>query len=490
MDILLYLSELLQQSKEVGITGLGTFYKKKFPGRYDKEKQSFLPPGYTLQFSTELREENTLADFISAKRNISAESANYYISQLVGETNKKLELDHEAVLENIGRLFYTEHEGLSFEPAKEINYGSEFYGLPALPETVPAEDTTDPTKAEEEDIYEEIAEAPSASPVVEKPEQKLPVIENIDLDEVRDDFKNTLKHTEQPIEVPESVKEQHQEHPNHFGHHPESEQVHEEKAVPGFIKEQHEEHPNRFGHQPESEAPKTYIHLHDTVKEEPVIEAPEFIKEQHAEHPNRFGHDPLADHYHHEEPTGMSLWLKIVIALLSVIILIAIAYLVKPSLFEGNKPVETLQTAAIDSNAVPVDSAKIKQDSIAKTDSILKANQVTQKVVADTVLKKTAPKQAEPVMAKEPEKATVNTGEITYHIIASAYKTEKVAEKYIDLMKKNGYDAKIANMTGPWKKVSIAAFKTRKEAEEQLPILQKKLKGKGFYIQQINNNTP
>jgi cell division septation protein DedD len=198
----------------------------------------------------------------------------------------------------------------------------------------------------------------------------------------------------------------------------------------------------------------------------------------------------LADHYQQEEATGMSLWLKIVIALLSVIILIAIAYLVKPSLFEGNKPVETLQTAAVDSNAVPVDSAQIKQDSIAKTDSILKANQVQKKIATDTVAKKTATKQVETVVAKEPEKTAVSTGEVTYHIIASAYKTEKVAEKYIDLMKKNGYEAKIANMTGPWKKVSIASFKTRKEAEEQLPILQKKLKGKGFYIQQINNNTP
>jgi nucleoid DNA-binding protein len=179
MDILLYLSELLQQSKEVGITGLGTFYKKKFPGRYDKEKQSFLPPGYTLQFSTEVREENTLVNFISTKRNISAESANYYISQWVEENNKKLELEHEAILENIGRLFYTEHEGLSFEPAKDVNYGSEFYGLPPLSESEPVEEKFIPGKGEEDEIYEEIAEAPALKPDSEKKEQILPVIENI-----------------------------------------------------------------------------------------------------------------------------------------------------------------------------------------------------------------------------------------------------------------------------------------------------------------------
>jgi len=77
MDILLYLTELLQTRKNVGVAGLGTFYKKKSPGKYDAEKHAFLPPSFTLAFTTEVKESEELSSYISGKRNISTESANY-----------------------------------------------------------------------------------------------------------------------------------------------------------------------------------------------------------------------------------------------------------------------------------------------------------------------------------------------------------------------------------------------------------------------------
>ena len=500
MDILSYLFELLQQRKEVGITGLGTFYKKKFPGRYDKEKQAFLPPGYSLQFNTEIKEEDALVDYISSKRNLSIESAQYYVAQFVAEISKKLELEHEADLENLGRLFFTEHEGLSFEPAKKINYGSKFFGLPSLPETIAPENPTVISSKDNEELYEEIAEAPTrpiSLPIIEEEPSQQPEVENIELDEVKDDLRNTLKHVdhlkEEKTDVPEFIKEQHAEHPKRFGHTPEDEEAvrtitESELQVPESIIEQHQENPERFGHTPESEVQKTYVNLEDEpIKDEAIIEAPEFIKEQHAEHPNRFGHDPLLDMPLAEETK--SPWLKIVFGMIGVIVLIVgIIYLAKPELFNTTQKVEDPQVvpALIDSTQ-KIDTAKLRQDSIAKTDSILKANQVKPKAI-DSV------KRPEPVVKPIQVKPKVETAAqqpeiISFDIIAAAYKTEAGAEKYIAIMKKNGLSAKIANMTGPWKKVSIASFKTQKEAEEQKEILQKKLKGKGFYVQQIIKNT-
>lgn len=509
MDILSYLFELLQQRKEVGITGLGTFYKKKYPGRYDKETQSFLPPGYILQFTVEVKSENTLIDYISAKRNLSKESAQYYISQFTEEVNKKLEEEHEAVLDNIGRLFFTEHEGLSFEPAKHINYGSEFFGLPSLSETTAeAPQIILPDSASqdngEDEVYDEIAEAPNVPKFTEKtsePDVKLPAIENIELDEVKDDFKNTLKQvfteTEQVTEAPDFIKEQHAEHPNRFGNSPDVEEV---TDAPDFIKEQHTEHPNRFGHTPEVEGSvkaalaahlgaaqteeKTYHHLdQEQEKHETVIEAPAFIKEQHAEHPNRFGHDPLSEQ-EEPEPKKMSTWLIITNILLALIIIAAVLYYFKPELFKALSKEESapvVATVAIDSNQLAIDTAKAKQDSVAKTDSVLKANQIaTMKL--DTIKAANTVNTTTKVVIPVTEKSM-------FHVIAVSYKTEAAAQQYIDKVKKMGLKATIAKMEGKLKKVSIASFPTNEEAEKQKLILQERLKGKGFYVKEIKNNT-
>ncbi len=491
MDILSYLLELLQQRKEVGITGLGTFYKKKYPGRYDKEKQTFLPPGYTLQFAADVTEEKALTDFIAAKRNISAESAQYYIAQFVEEVNQKLEQDHEIELENTGRLFFTE-QGLDFEPIKNMNYGSEFYGLPSLTDTVVEEAQAEPAK-EDEAIYDEIAEAPVAPPPFQNKSYQQPVIENVELDEVKDDLKKTLQHTEQAVEktietpatvVPDPA----------LIETPESEEAtsideHHEVEVPEAIIHQHEEHPNRFGHTPEAEEAKTYIPLEEEVKPaEPVIEAPAFIKHQHEEHPNRFGHDPIE---HQEQPQGMSTWLKVVIIALVIIIAAAITYLVKPELFNGQSEPVINTPVVIDSPKVAIDTLKAKQDSIAKTDSILKANQVQKK--ADTV-KKPTPKVIPVAPKAETEPAKTETepaksGPATFEVIGASFGSVEKAQQYIKTLKKVGISAKIAKMPGKRQNVSLGTFTNEKEAVTQKDLLQKKLKGKGYYVQQIFNNT-
>ncbi|WP_316805567.1 SPOR domain-containing protein [Pedobacter nototheniae] len=481
MDILSYLLELLQQSKEVGITGLGTFYKKKFPGRYDKEKQSFLPPAYALQFTKELKEENALATFISSKRNISVESAQYYIDQFVVETNEKLELAHEANFENLGRLFYTEHEGLTFEAEKNINYGSEFFGLPSLAEAdTKIQKTADLpiSSLTEDDVYEEIAEAPAANEN-HNPTEIVPQIENVELDEVNDDLKNTLKHSEKSaeneIEVPESIKEQHEEHPDRFGHKPESEEDHLQATSPEPIEEHVEEIPVS-----EVEVPKTYINLHEELpKEEIVHEAPAFIKEQHAEHPNRFGHDPINPEYAKQR---MATWLKVLIAVIILIIIVGVTYYIKPDLFGQSKTVETQPAATIDTNKVVIDSAKFKRDSIAKTDSILKANQVN---AAKTVKTDTTKKAKTPVSAVAP---IPNAGPVTFEVIGTSVKTTKRAEQFVQSMKKHGIAAKIiTGMPGKLIKVSLGSFKTEAEAKAQKQILAEKTNIIGLYIQQINN---
>jgi len=54
-------------------------------------------------------------------------------------------------------------------------------------------------------------------------------------------------------------------------------------------------------------------------------------------------------------------------------------------------------------------------------------------------------------------------------------------------MEKYGLKAKIANLPGKLKKVSIASFKTEAEARTQRPELAKKIKIKELDIIQVNN---
>ena len=191
MDILSYLTELIKSRKEVGIPGLGTFYKKKSPGRYDAEKSSFVPPIYVLDFTSEVKEHMYLTDYVSRQANISADNAAFQVDQFALGIIQKLENGEEAPLGDLG-VFTKSSQGLAFIPQRNINIDHNFYGLPDLKDISPAsaEQTSDLNQAgsvviEEENevsddqpVYEEIAELKEIEPV--KPVIKIETPEGID----------------------------------------------------------------------------------------------------------------------------------------------------------------------------------------------------------------------------------------------------------------------------------------------------------------------
>lgn len=172
MDILSYLSELIQTRKSVGILGLGTVYKKKSPGRYDAETHSFVPPSYTLDFTAEVKEEILLADYISKKRNVSVDTANYYINEYSIAVQQQLNTHKEATLGSLGKLL-KDGELLRFEPAEKLNYGFDFFGLPAVKaeqENPVQEIIIETPNVEEPDGVTETVPAQQKTPEIETPE--------------------------------------------------------------------------------------------------------------------------------------------------------------------------------------------------------------------------------------------------------------------------------------------------------------------------------
>ncbi|WP_316768577.1 hypothetical protein [Pedobacter frigiditerrae] len=324
MDILLYLTELLQTRKTVGIVGLGTLYKKKSPGKYDVEKHAFVPPTYTIAFITEIKEEEELANYISSKRNITSDSANYYIGEFAERIQSQLAENQEADLGSFGKLKYVNDE-LLLVGAQEANFGNEFYGLPTLTEITPEEEIT-PKEAlipetVETEYLEEIEEE-------NKLEEENPGQETID--EIEE---NVLLHDEQ--------------------------ETFEEIA--------------------EAENRPTEV-FENTFITPPVIET---VESEEKEEPEIVGQDEIEEEYvEEEEPKkGMPFLIKVLIILLVIIAAGAVAYFINPPFFD--KYLKNFE-GKHDKNipVAPIDSLSNKTDSLT-ADSLAKANAMV-KLTVDT----------------------------------------------------------------------------------------------------------
>lgn len=134
MDIAPYIADLLRQNNEVNVPSLGTFYKQRKGGFYDSTKGCFFPPSHGLAFKE--TEDNTfLTSFISHQKNISPNTANYFIEKFVSQIKSLLTTYGHAEIESLGTLqrskdgyifidilnFDDEGDYFGLQPVKELN---------------------------------------------------------------------------------------------------------------------------------------------------------------------------------------------------------------------------------------------------------------------------------------------------------------------------------------------------------------------------------
>jgi len=207
MEIVQYVAELIQSRKEIGIFGLGTIFKKKSPGRYDTATHSFLPPSYQLAFKKEQTENDALAGYISTQRNISRESADYFISVFVKDIYDQLADQGSADLSPLGKLSAAD-DMLSLQPNPDFKSGFEFFGLPSV------KSTTQQTETANEDATE--IKSPAYT--------NIETVENISEEESLEDLPETDGSDEQPEEItmPDDVLEEVQEPEATPAHHAEA----------------------------------------------------------------------------------------------------------------------------------------------------------------------------------------------------------------------------------------------------------------------------
>jgi hypothetical protein len=459
MDVLSYLSELIQTRKAVGISGLGTVFKKKIPGRYDAGTHSFIPPSYTLDFTDEIKEETLLASFIGSKRNVSTDTATYFINEFSSDTLRRLNNDGSIEFGDLGKLVKSGNQ-ISFQPAESINYGFDFYGLPAVKDEQeqPAEAISEIEDIEEPVTIETSPASTQEIPSVETEEtlsaepEEAAVTEEPTLESVTADNESTEENPgdEKPVTVPEETTTISEETPaNPFSQYKKNEQqLREEIESLNFYR---------------SKSP--YLKSTGPADEEVIMKLNKITaREDIVEESPAIDPYPVYPTQANEQKT-MPAYLKVLISLGILALMIGIVYQIKPDIFNaftGKAPAKKLTTSASRKGVLTTSS-----DDSLTTDSIQKSGA---SLSPEDTLIKTLP--ATPV-----DTATV------YEIIGASMHDQKEADNFIALMKRSGIDAKVVtNMSGRRLKMSIATLRDEKTAKEELDRLSKKLKIPGIYI--------
>jgi len=469
MDILSYLSELIQTRKTVGIPGLGTIYKKKSPGRYDAETHSFLPPNYTVDFTEEVKEEVLLSEFISKKRNVSADTANYFIEEFSNQVNKELDEQQQADFGSFG-LLKKQDDQVTLEPLAGLNTGFDFFGLPAVKAEAPAPQEIKPVSLEETpvepevlgDPAETIAELPVEETILleeeaklvdetEAREAELPAVTSVEEQTI-----NTGIHNDEAdeTEVPLAVIEEPYIKPSP-----------EEVAVENQLEE---ENPGQ-----ETSDDLTAQVVPEIKKEEVIwqIKKPEPVAPFYSAPPQAL-HGNESDEVVEEEKTTPA-YLKVLMVVVVLLIFIAGTYILKPELFEGitGKTNSSMQPAAKPQTA-PVTVVQPTDSAIIDT---TKGNTTPPTVANRPIVKKDSVKKS-PVLA-------VQDTAVTYEIIGAAVLNKKESDYFIYQMKQSGVTAKgLPNEPGKRIKMSLGTFKDRASATAEMEKLASKLKIKGIYI--------
>lgn len=394
MDILLYLITLLKTRKTVGIIGLGTFYKQKSPGKYDAVQHAFVPPSYTLAFTKELKEQDELANYISSERNITTESANYYINEFAERIQNELVDKQQADLGKLGKLILSNNE-IQFLPAEGDQIGFDYYGLPKVNEIGTDDTISQLSSNAEENLLEEIVEENKLEE--ENPGQETEVEENVLLNDEQEVY-------EEISEVQNNTVTYH-----HLNENPPIIETVEEETKPEIV-------------------------------EEIVVSPPVNVVEPQFEE---------------EEPkTGLPFFMKFLIALLAIIALGAIVYFINPNFFNnyfnknfGDKQEQTItpvladsvtnskDTIAVDSLAQNNNLVKLSSDSVAKPkiDSTLVT---TYEVLVSAVATEKKANRIVANLAKEGVQAKkIKLSKTMINISAGTFLTEYEAKLYRDSLR-------------------------------------------------------
>lgn len=169
MGITKYISELLYRYECVIVPNFGAFLTKRQPATLHESTNTFYPPKKLISFNSQLQNnDGLLANYIAAAENISYTDAVSKIKHYVASLHQEMTDGKQVVLESIGSFFTSVENTLQFEPADQVNFLTEAFGLSSF--VSPAIKREIPIKRE---VYkEEVAALEDTTPIAFTPEKR------------------------------------------------------------------------------------------------------------------------------------------------------------------------------------------------------------------------------------------------------------------------------------------------------------------------------
>ncbi|MDB5006589.1 MAG: hypothetical protein JWP45_982 [Mucilaginibacter sp.] len=131
MNLADYLSELLGQHDEVSVPGLGYFFRERLSSYYNEREAKFYPPRHQVKFVPELRDDDTFAQYVAAKKNISLASSKYFAEKFVSQLRDQAAAG-SYLFADIGSFHTDQNQNLVFKPYDKVPNDPDFYGYPPI----------------------------------------------------------------------------------------------------------------------------------------------------------------------------------------------------------------------------------------------------------------------------------------------------------------------------------------------------------------------
>ncbi len=130
MNLADYLSELLGLHDEVNVPGLGYFIRNRVSAYYNESEARFYPPYHQVKFVPQPKDDESFAQYVADKKNISLASSKYFVEKFI----TKLKEDASGgkyLFADLGS-FQTDLDQLVFKPNERIPADPAFYGFPPI----------------------------------------------------------------------------------------------------------------------------------------------------------------------------------------------------------------------------------------------------------------------------------------------------------------------------------------------------------------------